>query len=137
MTKVMIVDGDRGMRWTLRALLENAGYTVTEAQDGLSAMATLYTSRHPMVVLLRDYLEWGDSAEVLLESTDNGPLARHAFVLLASGRPPTYSSALQYVRVTHAVPVVRIPVDIEVLLRTVAQSVRHLPRLPRARARHS
>jgi len=49
---VLVVDDDRDIRGTLRVALEDAGYTVHEAPDGLSAMDLLLTSPFPLVVLL-------------------------------------------------------------------------------------
>src|SRR5258706_14602747 len=49
---VLVVDDDRDIRGTLRVALEDAGYTVHEAPDGLIAIDLLLASPAPLVVLL-------------------------------------------------------------------------------------
>ena len=50
MGHILLVDDDAAVRRTLRAMLEKAGYAVTEAEDGDQAVA-LFTAHKPDLVL--------------------------------------------------------------------------------------
>jgi DNA-binding response OmpR family regulator len=48
---VLVVDDDTDIRGLLRELLERAGYAVSEAADGRSALRALYVARPDLVIL--------------------------------------------------------------------------------------
>jgi two-component system cell cycle response regulator len=52
MSKVMIVDDDDKLRWILRAILEQEGYQVTEAESGNKCLDMLSQGEKPDVILL-------------------------------------------------------------------------------------
>src|SRR5262245_58413653 len=52
MTRVLLVDDDQAIRETLRFALEDAGYQVLEAADGIAALQALRATPTGMVVLL-------------------------------------------------------------------------------------
>jgi CheY-like chemotaxis protein len=49
---VMVVEDDYAIRETLRELLEEEGYRVTQASNGAEALARLRTMRAPRLILL-------------------------------------------------------------------------------------
>ena len=50
-TRILVVDDDQDIRLLLRELLERAGYTVDEAEDGRTALRTLFTTPPALVIL--------------------------------------------------------------------------------------
>src|SRR5260221_13420537 len=49
---ILVVDDDDAIRETLRFALEDAGYQVSEAKEGMAALRLLRSTRDRMVVLL-------------------------------------------------------------------------------------
>ena len=64
-THILIVDDDTSIRETLRYVLEDAGYIVTEAQDGLQALEYLRKTPDPVIVLLDMMMPRLDGAGLL------------------------------------------------------------------------
>ena len=62
---VCIVEDDEDIRTTLRFLLEDAGYSIREAANGVVALELLRSASSPMVVLLDLMLPILDGAGVL------------------------------------------------------------------------
>jgi CheY-like chemotaxis protein len=128
--RVLVVDDDDATRVVLRLVLEDAGYIVHEASDGLLAMNVLLTSPYPLVVVL-DLMMPRMSGTEILELFANDPVwaQRHAFLLLTAAfdRPPTkrFRAMLQQL----ATPLVRKPFDLEELLGLVAAAAARLPQI--------
>jgi CheY-like chemotaxis protein len=119
-TNVLIVDDDMDIRGTLRAALEDTGYAVHEAPDGLIAMDLLLTSPSPLVVLLDLMMPRMSGSEILeLFANDAVWARRHAFIVLtaAAGRPGMVQlqSLLQQLTIT----LLPKPYDIDALLEAV------------------
>ena len=51
MFHIMVVDDDKNTRMLFKAVLENAGYTVTTAEDGAVALETMDKEHVDLVVL--------------------------------------------------------------------------------------
>jgi DNA-binding response OmpR family regulator len=49
--RILVVDDDADIRTLLRELLERAGFTVDEAEDGRTALRTLFTTPPALVIL--------------------------------------------------------------------------------------
>jgi len=49
--RILVVDDDEDIRLLLRELLERAGYAVDEAEDGRTALRTLFTTPPALVIL--------------------------------------------------------------------------------------
>ncbi len=49
-SNVLIVDDSRTVRMMVRAALEEAGHTVTEAYDGVNALATLRSMKADLII---------------------------------------------------------------------------------------
>ena len=118
---VLVVDDDASIRETVRELLEDAGYTVSEARDGLQAVDQLRKAAGPMVVLLDLMMPRMDGAAVLgaVAGDDSGRLRRHAFIMMTAGHQ-TLSLAFAHLLADLRVQVVYKPFDIDRLLDTVA-----------------
>jgi YesN/AraC family two-component response regulator len=50
MQRILIIDDDDKLRTTLRSLLENAGYTVDEAEDGAQGLARFRENSADLVI---------------------------------------------------------------------------------------
>jgi two-component system chemotaxis response regulator CheY len=93
---VLLVEADPPARDALRQTLEEAGYAVTEAANGVAALdlLRLNLSRkrpHRLVVLLSPSLPYLDGAEVLRAIAADPHLAtHHAYVLLTPAQGPAY-----------------------------------------------
>jgi two-component system, NtrC family, response regulator AtoC len=126
-TYALIVDDDEGIRETLATILDDEGYVVLEARDGLEALALLRVFPHALVVLLDLWMPRLGGEDVLAAvAADSALVSRHAFVLVTANLA-TASPELQHLLAALAVPVVRKPFDIDVLLSAIAVAVRRLP----------
>jgi CheY-like chemotaxis protein len=135
MANVLILDNDHRLRATLRGLLEDAGHDVTAVGDGLAGLAMLYVSPAPFVVLLDAHLQEVEPQDLLLDMREDELIARHAFVLLASGPRATFSPELLYLHTSRSLPLLRKPYDVQAVLETVEQAARRLPAVtPEARS---
>jgi len=82
--EVLVVDDNEGIRKMVRFALEDAGYTVLEAPDGVEALNCLRNHTKQLVVLLDLNLPrldgWG-----LLSAVSQTPLARrHRYLLVTA-----------------------------------------------------
>lgn len=83
--RVLIVDDDPDMRDSLRLILEDAGYGVMEAADGIAAMDALHMNVAPFIVLLDVLLPGMSGYEILLHvAADLALSTRHAYCLLTA-----------------------------------------------------
>ncbi len=82
---VLVVDDDRAIRETLRLALEDEGYAVLEAANGLVALELLRSHVVPMVVLLDLRMPRLDGIEVLREVVGSAELSgRNAYALVTA-----------------------------------------------------
>ncbi len=82
---VLVADDDPDMRDSLRMILEDAGYGVVEAADGIAAMDALHMNTAPFVVLLDVLLPGMSGYEILLHVAADPVLhTRHAYCLLTA-----------------------------------------------------
>lgn len=117
--RILIVDDDRGIRHTLRAVLEDEGYAVLEAGDGAEGLALVRASLHRLVVLLDLRMPGMDGAGVLDAVAADARLARrHAFILVTANLDAiTRACAALLHRLD--VPIVPKPFDLDPLLDLV------------------
>jgi CheY-like chemotaxis protein len=84
-TDVLVVDDDEDIRWALRYVLEDAGYTVYEAPDGKPALEHLRTHPRGMVVLLDWNMPGMDGVALLHAVAADLPIAtRNAYILVSA-----------------------------------------------------
>lgn len=72
MKKVLIVDDQALVRHTLRKILEQAGYAVRDAEDGLKALALIKEDK-PDLILLDRHLPGMTGSQVLREIRRHAP----------------------------------------------------------------
>jgi CheY-like chemotaxis protein len=126
MTRVLLVDDDQAIRETLRFVLEDAGYQVLEASDGLAALQALRDAPSGMVVLLDLMMPKLDGAGVLGAVAGDRRLAkRHAFILTTASHQ-TLSLAFVNLLTNLAVPIVHKPFELDDLLAIVERAAQRL-----------
>ena len=127
--RLLVVDDDRAIRETLRFLLEDAGYDVSEAPDGLAALRHLRESVGPVVVLLDMMMPQLDGAGVLQAVAEDSRIARRcAFIMITAGTqtlPLQLGRLLSHLNVPD-IPVVRKPFDIDELLVVIERVMARL-----------
>lgn len=120
MASALVVDDDQDTRDILRIVLEDAGYAVTEAADGVLALDALRASVSPLAVVLDLDLPRLDGLGVLRAVADDARLSeRHAFVLLTAVAHQRYQAA-QDVCAQLAVPLILKPFELDTLLDALA-----------------
>jgi two-component system chemotaxis response regulator CheY len=130
MATVLVVEDDRDTREALRVLLEDAGYTVAEAADGLEGLAAIQASRVPMVVLLDLDLPKLSGIEVLQTvARDRRLFAFHAISLMTAMSPNHYQAADEICAVL-STPLVAKPFNIDTLLDQVASAAGRITSSP-------
>jgi len=121
--RVLVVDDDEGIRETLRFALEDAGYAVREAADGVTALELLRASRDGLIVLLDLVMPGMDGAALVRALADEPELARrHRFVVVtASARVGLLEAELERLPIPPSA-VVRKPFDVDALFAAVRRA---------------
>jgi CheY-like chemotaxis protein len=117
---VLIVEDDNDNRAVLRALLEEAGYLVAEAETTDAARAFLRTSPN-CVVLLYYLLPFKSGISLLRDVLRDDTLRRHRYVLLTSLPLSRIPVTDRQVAETVCTEVIQTVFDAGALLRAVAQ----------------
>lgn len=124
--RVLIVDDDEEIRFTLRMVLEDEGYAVLEVGDGLAALDLLYRIPDRLVVLLDVMMPRLDGIGVLRAVRGEPDLAaRHAYLLLTAShqaRDPDIAPLLNEL----AIPVIAKPFTLTHIASLVAQAAARL-----------
>ena len=124
--RLLIVDDDTAIRETLRALLEDEGYSVSEASDGAVALRRLRQTQQPRVVLLDMMMPHVDGATVLREvALDPSVAHRCAFIIMTANTQTVFLRHGRLLTLLDA-PVLRKPFDVDELLMAVEQAANQL-----------
>jgi CheY-like chemotaxis protein len=83
-SRVLIVEDNEATREALALLLQSAGYTTAEADNGKSALAFLHTHPPPRLILLDMAMPVMDGWEFLRERRKEPDLARVPVVLFTA-----------------------------------------------------
>ena len=127
MPHVLVVDDDTAIRQMLRLVLEDEGYAVREAMDGIEALAALRVSARPLVVLLDLMMPRLGGDGVLAAVTAKSNLAtRHAYILMTASAGWPEACGAMLARLDAAM--VLKPFDLDELVGLVAQAARRLAR---------
>lgn len=117
--RVLVVDDDRGIRETLRAVLEEEGHVVVEAGDGLRALEILRSHGAAYMVLLDLRMPVMDGIDVLRTvAADEWLASRHAYAIITAN-PELVPVALAGTKGRLSVPVLLKPFDLDAVLETV------------------
>lgn len=117
--QVLIVDDDKSVRQMMATFLEDGGYRVMEADDGVEALRMLRASPSRLVVLL-DWMMLHISGEQVLQAVQNDgtTLSRHTYILVTANSP-SRSSGLLALLDTLCVAVLPKPFRLQHLLNSV------------------
>lgn len=120
--RVLVVDDDHSIRETLRLLLEDDGYPVAEAGNGMDALALLRDNGVSYIVLLDLSMPQLDGAGLLGIVAEDPDLARrHSFILMtADTRAMSSLFAAHLARLS--VPLLSKPFDMDHLLDLVDEA---------------
>jgi CheY-like chemotaxis protein len=119
--KVLVVDDDRAIRDVARLVLEDAGYTVMEAANGVAALHLLRSHQQPLVVLLDDLMPELDGLGVLRAAAADLCIAHRCSFILMTGSARLLSPALAPELGPLRVQLLPKPFDADVLLDRVEQ----------------
>lgn len=124
--QVLVVDDDAAIREFLRMLLEEEGYTVFEAIDGITALDVLRSGPEGMVVITNHYMPGLDGPGLITALLADPQLAgRHALLYMTAAGPDFPPSFEQRLRQLH-VPVLRKPFELDAFLSAVARAAGRL-----------
>lgn len=120
--RVLVVDDDHSIRETLRLLLEDDGYQVAEAGNGMDALALLRVEGVSYIVLLDLSMPQLDGAGLLGIVAEDPELARrHSFILMTADTR-AMSSLFAAHRARLSVPLLSKPFDMDDLFDQVEQA---------------
>ncbi len=126
---ICIVDDDQPERDLLRLVLEDEGYSVSEASSGQAALALLRRTSHRYIVLLDLRMPALSGADVLRMVAAEPALAtRHVFILISAW--PEDSPELTALLNRLSIPFVHKPFDLEELLNVIVQAEERLKACP-------
>lgn len=122
--EVLVVDDDRDLREALREILEDAGYRVLTAANGLEAIDVLLGGARPDAILLDLMMPESDGPDFRLKQRAAPEIAHIPIIAMtASGRA---ESELAFM---HSAGFLRKPFEYQTLIDLVARVVT-LPRAP-------
>lgn len=123
---VCVIEDDDAIRETVRALLEDEGYQVVEAADGLAGYQLLCAASAPLVAVVDHKLPRMDGCDLLeLAAQDEELRARHAFIFLTASPQRAEEDCGESLEELGA-PLVAKPFDIDQLLEPVAEAAQRL-----------
>lgn len=119
---VLVVDDDCGIRTIARFALEDAGYAVYEAGDGIQALERLRSHPQGFVVLLDLNMPGLDGWSVLRTVKAEAQLAtRHRFLLVTANSEMLPTALVKLLGELH-VPVIAKPCRLDRMLDAVARA---------------
>ena len=123
---ILLVEDDQDIRETLRMALEDEGYVVYEAEDGLEALSMLRSSQTPLIVALDLRLPRLNGDALLLHVSKREHLPAHHCFLLVTANRETLSSASLRLLERMQVRIITKPFDLDDLLSLVANAADEL-----------
>jgi CheY-like chemotaxis protein len=118
--RILVVDDEPDVRDLLRAILEQAGYAVTEAADGLQAIQ-LYRQLAFDLILCDIFMPECDGLEVILNLRRDFPGVR--IIAMSAGLERRSLDVLRVAKHFNVNDVLRKPFDQEKLLKAVELSL--------------
>lgn len=119
---VCVIDDDTSIRETLRFLLEDAGYRVIEAGDGLTGYALLKQIAGRLIVLVDHKLPQMDGCDLLqLAANDEDLRSRHVFIFVTASPQRAEDDCGETIEELDATLIPK-PFDIDDVLDAVAEA---------------
>lgn len=119
--RVLIVEDDEPIRQTMRMILEDAGYIVDDAAEGMAALAQLRASSDRMIVLTDLLMPIMDGEALLRIVAAEADLAtRHAYLMVAAkvAPPPGVAELLDQLHASYVCK----PFSLEELMTAVREA---------------
>lgn len=116
---VLIVDDDADIRMALRMVLEDAGYHVVEASDGVVALALLRTLTAPVVMLTNHNMPRMDGPTLIDFITSDPALAQRHRVIYMTANERVLSPHLAQTLVAHGILHLCKPFDLDAVVDAV------------------
>ena len=101
--RILIVDDESLIRWSLSETLTDSGHIVSEAGDGDTALRTLTDGDGPFDVVLLDY-HLPDSHDLALLSTIRQVAPKTAVIMMTAFSTPEMSDAALHIGAYRLVP---------------------------------
>jgi CheY-like chemotaxis protein len=126
MATVLIVKDEAAIRDSLRRLLEEEGYTVLEAANGAEGLRTLQAHPEPLMVLFDHRMPHQDGEAWLRQvMEDDLAHAPHLYAEMTAG-PHLLSAEFRVWLAAHDVPIITLPLDVDLFIATVATLAQRL-----------
>lgn len=125
----LVVDDDAAIRETLHQLLEDEGYHVEQAQDGIEALDALRATHRRMIVLLDVMMPRLDGLGVLQAVTsDDGLTRQHRYIVMTASTAAITAGLTQLMRQLGAPALIK-PFGIDQLLSIMSEAASQLTNL--------
>ncbi|HEV2459690.1 MAG TPA: response regulator [Ktedonobacterales bacterium] len=124
--EVLVVDDHEDTRDILAVILEEEGYTVFTASNGVSAVSRLRTHPTPLVVVLDWWMPCLDGLAVLRAMVTFAPKAQHHRYLLLTITPEDARPLVAKLPPEMKVELMGKPFNVDALLAHVARAAKHL-----------
>lgn len=123
---VCVIEDDADIRTVVRLLLEEEGYQVLEAANGLDGLALLQASPERLVAVVDHRLPAMDGCDLLeIVAQDAALRARHAFILVTASPRQAEEDCGETLEDLGA-PVVAKPFNIDEIVDAVAEAVQRI-----------
>lgn len=116
MARILVVDDDAAVRGTVRKILERAGHTVVEADDGRSGLAQYRTARADLVIT-DIFMPDEDGLAFLRAIRKERP--RPKVIVVSGGDATGRLDMTEHARLLGALQVLRKPFELQELLDVV------------------
>jgi CheY-like chemotaxis protein len=122
----LVVDDDAAIRETLYQLLQDEGYQVEQAPDGVIALETLRATTQRMIVLLDVMMPRLDGFGVLQAVTSDETLSRqHRYIVMTAAAGVLNERMMQLMRHVSAPALIK-PFSLDELLATMSDALSQL-----------
>lgn len=127
MTRVLVADDDQPTRDTIRYVLEDAGYQMTEAGDGQAALAALRNAPGPLIVLLDLLMPRMNGLDLLRAINGEQRLVhRHRYICMTAASASMTPEATELLAPLHGTMLAK-PFSMDALLQALEAARATLP----------
>lgn len=128
--KVLVIEDEEAVRDAIRFALEEAGYELFEAPDGIVGLDMLRLATEPLVVLVDLMMPRMSGLELLHEIGKEPDLAmRHAFIVTSAGRALAIPDLAKYLHGGY-LSILPKPFEVDDLIARVEEAARYLGEWP-------
>jgi len=125
MNNVLIIDDDDAIRETITFVLEESGYTILHASDGVVGLTYLRTHARPLLVILDMRMPKMNGIDVLHIVESEPELRRHRYLFLTAGSIMHNASLIAWLKAMGVHTLMK-PFDLDQLIDQVESMEREL-----------